>query len=589
MASQSLHSASAYLNNLLLARGLLNDGKSINFAEPTDSAGSTDATMSRIINLVHDLVLRRDRDSDQREALANSLRTARVEEGQRVLDLQRAQEKNGELTRDLTNKEARARGLQAMVRRADAQAKELKEQMLKMKSTLDQVRAKCVNDVRKRDKEIEKLKNHVIGLQRGKREVSGMKINVINPQAAKSASQGKSLGNESEGEDECNLEQETNDFLAALVNETSTENVTLRNLIGGTIATLKELTGLDVEADQENDREIGIPGQYRNSRLRAQQTAEDVALISCATLAANLETVMGHCRTILKDPSFVPIEEVAIRDEEIIKLREGWEKMAGRWKEAVTMMDTWRRRMQDNGKVLQVDELAKLNFGRSIATMPNGQPVLGQEDEDLSSLLYQGVNRDSVGSSVGNGLASSANGHLDNTQTGGTQCNENTISDDDESELDIPAEQEQPPLKRLASSPARRGIRIPRPTYALEEINGNVQSLYPSQTKTHPQFSASGDSGVGALDGSVDSEVEEELLKEMPRSRIPRQTKENGPPLSMPEKLAAIESEARVAEQQRQQENPQKRKQMDKPSWRKASRRRSTLSPEELAALMGVR
>ena len=55
-----MQTASAYLNNLLLARGLLRNGKSIDFARPDKASGGTDATMTKVINLVHDLVLRRD-------------------------------------------------------------------------------------------------------------------------------------------------------------------------------------------------------------------------------------------------------------------------------------------------------------------------------------------------------------------------------------------------------------------------------------------------------------------------------------------------------------------------------------------------
>ena len=51
---ENLQTASKYLNNLLLSRGLLRDGHPIEFAKPKES------TMVTIINLVHDLVLRRD-------------------------------------------------------------------------------------------------------------------------------------------------------------------------------------------------------------------------------------------------------------------------------------------------------------------------------------------------------------------------------------------------------------------------------------------------------------------------------------------------------------------------------------------------
>lgn len=60
MESRSLNTASTYINNLLLSRGLLRDGTPIDFATPEKTKGGTDATMVKIMNLVHDLILRRD-------------------------------------------------------------------------------------------------------------------------------------------------------------------------------------------------------------------------------------------------------------------------------------------------------------------------------------------------------------------------------------------------------------------------------------------------------------------------------------------------------------------------------------------------
>ena len=60
MDSQSLGTASAYINNLLLSRGLLRNGVAINFATPEKAEGGTGATMAKVMSLVHDLVLRRD-------------------------------------------------------------------------------------------------------------------------------------------------------------------------------------------------------------------------------------------------------------------------------------------------------------------------------------------------------------------------------------------------------------------------------------------------------------------------------------------------------------------------------------------------
>jgi len=60
MEPHNLQAASTYINNLLLARGLLKNGKPIDFARPEEGPGGTDGTMARIINLVNDLVVRRD-------------------------------------------------------------------------------------------------------------------------------------------------------------------------------------------------------------------------------------------------------------------------------------------------------------------------------------------------------------------------------------------------------------------------------------------------------------------------------------------------------------------------------------------------
>jgi Afadin- and alpha -actinin-Binding len=560
MASSSLSSASAYLNNLLLARGLLQDGRSIDFAHPSQD-GNTDPTMSRVINLLHDLVLRRDREAEQRESLVSNIRSLRAEESQRLLDMQRVQDKNAELSRGLTTAGAQERALKSAAKKAEVQARDLKEQMLKMKSTLDQVRAKCVSDVRKRDVELEKLKSHLASMQRGKREASGMKVNVINPQAF--LTKDNRNGQDTNTTD-WSLEKETNDFLAAIVNETSTENVSLRNIVTETMEALRDLTGLHQDNAEMEEDPIGVPGQYRPSR---QHRSETDAIVSCETLAAQMTAILEHCRTILKDPSFVPIEEVQIREEEIIKLRIGWEKMANRWKEAVTMMDNWRKRMLDGKQTFDVQELSSLEFGRSVAVMPNGEPVLGHDDE-LSGILFD-HSRISAESEPPEDLEA----EIVYPDMGSTD-----IGRGEESDLEIPPA---PSPKRFAASPARRGIRLPRPVRTMQEIDTNI----PRPAFVESAASHGTDSGIGSIDGTAD---EDENVPPKHQSKIPRQRTEKSLPMSVAEKLAVIEAEAKAAEETRKEDVTHKRKAKNNKT-KKTSRRRSTLSPEELASLMGVR
>lgn len=58
--SENLRTASLYINNQLLCRGLLRDGRTIDFADPGYNDHDLAETMGRIMGVVNDLILRRD-------------------------------------------------------------------------------------------------------------------------------------------------------------------------------------------------------------------------------------------------------------------------------------------------------------------------------------------------------------------------------------------------------------------------------------------------------------------------------------------------------------------------------------------------
>ncbi|KIW19406.1 hypothetical protein PV08_03701 [Exophiala spinifera] len=565
MDSNGLERASQYLNNLLLARGLLTSGKPIDFAKPDRHGRSCDATMSRVINLVHDLVLRRDQDAEQRENLALNMREARADESQRLLDLQRLQDKNAELVRQAATAEAQERTLRSAARRAEAQAKELKEQMLKMKSTLDQVRAKCLSDVRKRDVELDKLKGHLASIQRGKKDSSGMKINVINFES-------EPQGREKRHGEELNrvdhkLEMETNDFLACIFTETSSENVSLRRIITETMEVLRDLTDMENTcangfSDEDFDDGIGIPGQDRKSRHRIAAHPHD--LTSCDTLAEQMATILEHCRTILKDPSFVPIEEVQLRDEEIIKLRIGWEKMANRWRETVTMMDNWRRKIGGNGESMTGQDFTTLQFGKSVAVFPDGQPIFGAEEE-LSSILYENATLEDT--------SRKGNDNFGREHPVTVKVEE---ADRSEEDVEIPADSAP---KRRASSARKAALNVGKPARPLRAINHNIHNS-PSTSLKSNNFSKQR-SGLGAESSPSRVRNENDISKE--NEDIQHESRE----MTVPEKLAVVEAEAAEVHKHTMA-TTNKRKHAEHRFTKRATRRRSTLSPDELAELMGI-
>lgn len=236
---------------------------------------------------------------------------------------------------------------------AEATIRGLKEQSQRMKTSVQQVRAQCANDVRKRDLEMQKLKSHLADRQRGKRDGLGVTTININPAVDRGSKLKSFTGSDGVHEPGYSLRQETNDFLTELCQNLSNENDTLIALARSSIQTLNEVQGLPHVGEEEDNSN----GTASINTHRSSQGPVTNLPASCEELSSQMEGVLDHLRTLLTNPSFVPLEEVEMRDEEINRLRDGWEKMETRWKHAVSMMDGWHQRISDGGDSIQVEEL----------------------------------------------------------------------------------------------------------------------------------------------------------------------------------------------------------------------------------------
>ncbi|KAF2456794.1 Afadin and alpha-actinin-binding-domain-containing protein [Lineolata rhizophorae] len=361
MDSGSLKTASAYLNNLLLARGLLRNGVPIEFAHPSRGDGGREATMAGIINLVHDLILRRDREQEKQEGLAQTLRSLRADASRNTLALERSRARNDELSRQLSLAQSQERSVRAALRSAESSARALRDEMARLKTTVNQVRASCANDIRKRDIQIQRLKSHLTAQQRGNRAgLVGASITITPSASVAITSASTRDGDGIDVEDsEYSLKQETTEFLTQLSQSLSDENDNLIGLIRRSLATLKELQGLpesvfgpgDSAEDQESNH--------------AAPNAEMLHVLpsSYDSLAVDMDGVLEILRLLLTNPSFVPLEEVEVREEEINRLRDACERMQARWKEALMLMEGWRRRLLEGGDTVNLDEL-KIGLGQ---------------------------------------------------------------------------------------------------------------------------------------------------------------------------------------------------------------------------------
>ncbi|RAL12996.1 uncharacterized protein BO97DRAFT_470089 [Aspergillus homomorphus CBS 101889] len=558
MEPQNLQAASTYINNLLLARGLLKSGHPIEFANPEDENGGSAATMGRIINLVNDLVLRRDREAEHRESLATTIRTLRAEESQKTAELEKFQTRTSELTRSLALAEAQERSLKANLSGAETTIRGLKDQVQRMRATIQQVRAQCANDIRKRDAEMQKLKMHLTERQRGRRDGLTVTTININPATGQRPRPRSIAGGEGLSNPGYSLKQETNDFLTELCQNLSDENDTLINLARNTVETLKELQGLS-SSDEEEAKFTGVMSVGAPKLSHGSVTSLPA---TCDELSDQMDRVLDHLRTLLTNPSFVPLEEVEVRDEEIKRLREGWEKMEGRWSQALTMMDGWHKRIADGGHSVQAEELRRgmdLNF-RLDAT----QKLAGDSDQDeaMRSPIFEDRHVEKEEQTIAQPISDKTNR----------------------------------PLPDRKIKPPSGEIKVKKNSKALKEKSDNIMA---GRSPRKVSFTKGLQNSPGAATPAEDETLQVKAHRsEMVTRRTSKKKAEpkaaphqspNPPRMSVPQKLEAVENEARAAEQTRKENESRKRGRNLKGSSKgQRDRRRSTLTSDELGELMGM-
>lgn len=254
--------------------------------------------------------------------------------------------------------------------------------MLRLKTTVDQVRMSCANDVRKRDVQIQRLKSHLTTQQRGnKTGLVGASITINPGVAGLGGSTSAAREDDPDLEDPIySLKQETTEFLTQLIQSLSDENDGLIGLVRSTLMTLRELQGMPEINTQESTDDVSVVDEDDSAR----QGMMHALPTSYEALASDTDTVLDNLKNLLTNPNFVSVDEVESREEEIHRLRAGWEKMESRLRESFKLMDSWRKRMTQ-GDTIDLDEITKgLDYDTGTETEADdedGISIIEEEDE----------------------------------------------------------------------------------------------------------------------------------------------------------------------------------------------------------------
>jgi hypothetical protein len=172
----------------------------------------------------------------------------------------------------------------------------------------------------------------------------------------------------------------------------SDENDSLIGLVRSTLVTLKELQGLPQGPRQGEDGDLTTIGEEEEEH-EGQQMMHGVPT-SYETLAADMDTVLENLKTLLTNPNFVSVEEVEMREEEIAKLRAGWDRMETRWRDTLALMDGWRKRIASGDNTINLDDLTRgmeLSAGLEAATTTEVSTIMEEDEDGVSSVMDEEV------------------------------------------------------------------------------------------------------------------------------------------------------------------------------------------------------
>lgn len=400
MDSDTLLTASKYVNNLLITRGLLRNGKEIRFEKPDRD------TRAHTINLVHDLLLRRDKDHELREQSAATIHAMRIDLARRDGEIRKLREELTTKDRSIHQTRTESWNATAETRRLDQGTKALQDQIHKLKATMTHVKNQCAADLKKRDIQMERLRSHLQGQQRGNR------TQVIAPSMTISGGSGVTMNSVAPSlnasvreldDPEYSLKQESNDFLTRLSASLSDENDGLINLLQTSLDDLRQLLSLEGQAA---DDAAGV---------------DEPPLHNLGTLSAEMKVIRDALRQLLTSPSFVAVEEVEARDEEIARLRDGWDMMEGRWQDVLGMMDGWKRKMERSGDTINLTDLQQgLGLGADLeAIAPALSPARRRRISEHGKSSGNDESRPPSKDSAISGLADNEHG-TDRRRTGKT-------------------------------------------------------------------------------------------------------------------------------------------------------------------------
>ncbi|CAN6671758.1 hypothetical protein TRVA0_045S00320 [Trichomonascus vanleenenianus] len=311
---RDLRSAALYVNNALVSKGYIKDDERLEFSSVMEDGGS--ANDARVINVIYSLLSTLEKDNQASETAFQKASEAAQERERARAENERLQGAYDSLDTKMRRiQNAHSSGVMAL-RRAESQLSAAQEELNRQKQMMKQAKIQFANELRKRDIQIDRLKERVLDSRdKSSSSVSGVSgllsksynsysSAVVKPDSSGSAEASQKL---------CEDLVEKNRYMVA-------ENEQLMFFLNDIRRSMRTMVGQSVEETGAADNELTI-----------ERLAEDIS------------DSVKTARDILNSPNYVSTTELTEKEREISRLELKVTELAANWKSAMQTLEEWKK------------------------------------------------------------------------------------------------------------------------------------------------------------------------------------------------------------------------------------------------------
>lgn len=334
--SGDVRSAASYVNNVLVSKGYIRDDERLELGQQEGD----EERDTRTINVIYALLKTIEDDSKASEAnaqLVNDFKRQHEEENTRH---ERLKAKCSALEKQVASLERDGSNLKSSADGFHRAAEQQKEQSVRLKSLIKQIRQQFANELRRRDVQIAKLKERLQDTSRRTKTLTGVSGTLSKSYNSYSTTALNRHDSESEAS-------------AAISSELSAMNNALVAENNALLVMLHQIRDSISSVTDENQSAII---SERTASYNEQPSDASEVLIRCQTtqeLNEEVSDCIQYITQALHSPNYVSVTELKEKESEIERLKDQLLDANTNWQKALSTMEQWKKYRENRSTINQ--------------------------------------------------------------------------------------------------------------------------------------------------------------------------------------------------------------------------------------------